>query len=514
LQQAQQKRQQAVLSLAEKKNRDWLSALERGDNARAKSLNVEIDAMLKSVQLGYDPRQYWTQQRLNQIATAIWKERKAGVEDSPRQQELLQKLRALLPATKRGEQEILNDGRAAVYNPDLQKAYSELNSEIIAGREDSTNANELRARIQKLRVVVPSNSSYEERRLQSSYHTLALKLAQQYARKLDYGASEEEAKPILERARRNFEHATSSKDSFYRSNFESLLAQGWAQVASDATYKIAKEIAAGRENSSVVQKATESLERAQSHGARASYDTSYAIKNAWKGRAHETAYRLLQARQKGDEKTALALEKRLQMEVEKAGETPLDSYLEWEKSRLKKGEPMITAADYRLRWGDPLISVRAPANCRKVVAILPSGELLPLAYDADKSAWEARFDVPMYATEGEYKVVIILVGADGARQTLAMFFNVDTTAPTGKGDVRFQNDVFDLRLTSDENTDRVAAFLPWNERVELRRDESGAFGAKVSVPVAWQKRAATVRFVVTDKAHNRTELEVDWSSDK
>ena len=513
-----QERESAVLSRIEKKKREWLRALERGDSARVESMNVEIDAMLGSIELGYDPRQYWTQARSSQIATAIAKERKAGVEDSPRQQELLQKLRVLLPFSKQSEQQVLDYSRSTLYAPDLEESYKKLAAEIQAGREESPRAQELQKRITTLEPLVTSYNVYGDLRVRNGYRDLSAKLAREYAGKMDKGASPAELEPIKERARRNFERFEANNKGTYKESspgtFDEFFASGWNAIAIDATEKIASEIAAGRENSPAVQQAQERRERAFKMGGRDSSYASTKIKVAWKGRAHETAYRLLQARQKGDEQTALALEKRLQMEVENAGETPLDLILEWEKGRIQRGEPLITAADYRLRWGDPLISVRAPADCQKVVAILPSGELLPLAFDAVKAAWEARFDVPTYNQEGEYKVVIILVDARGTRRTLTMVFNVDTTAPTGKGDVRFQNDAFDLRLESDENTDRVAAFLPWNERVELRRDASGVFGAKVFVPQDWQKRAAVVRFVVTDKAHNRTELEVNWSSER
>lgn len=205
------------------------------------------------------------------------------------------------------------------------------------------------------------------------------------------------------------------------------------------------------------------------------------------------------------------MEAQLQSDVKNAGGTPLDAYIEWEKSRIKRGEPVITSEQYVLRPGDPLISVVAPANCQRIVAILPSGELLPLSYDAQKGAWQARFDVPTYAGEGAYQIQIIIVAPDGARRVLTMSFGVDTTAPSGVGAVRFGESGLELRLQSDEQTDRVSAFTPWNARVELRRNASGIFGGRADVPADWQQKAAAVRFVLTDKAHNRTEISVDWN---
>ncbi|RZK29460.1 MAG: hypothetical protein EOO63_09040 [Hymenobacter sp.] len=100
----------------------------------------------------------------------------------------------------------------------------------------------------------------------------------------------------------------------------------------------------------------------------------------------------------------------------------------------------------------------------------------------------------------------IIVGADNSRRQLTLHFAVDTSAPDGKGALKFENGTAKIRLETDENTDRVSAFLPWDERVELRRNESGIFGGELQVPVEWQSKEASVRFVLTDKAHNRSEI--------
>ncbi len=506
-QQGREQREQRVLAQAEKLNSARLSALENGDQKRAKRINQQIDALLDNIEIGYDPRDYWVSERTDQISRAIWIERKNGASDSPRQQELLTKLRRLLPASQQSETQALNAGQSAVYGPDLREAYQELAKEIKAKREDSARAQELSARIEQLRPLVPNAEADAEWPVRYELHFLALDLVRDYAKKVDQGAPDAQTQPILERARRDFERA---KDA-YGIGFETLLSYGWQDILDKSNATIAREIAAKRENSPAAIEAQTRREKAVRYGARVNAYTDYQAKFAWRGRAHETAYRLIEAQQNGDAKTVEALQAQLKIEAENAGETPLDAYIEWEKSRIKNGEPLITSENYSLRPGDPLISVAAPADCQRVVAILPSGELLPLVYDAEKQAWQARFDVPTYAGEGAYNVQIIIVGADGTRRQMTMTFHVDVTVPDGKGGAIWGENGLNLQLQTDEQTDRVSAFTPWNERIELRRDASGIFVARADVPQNWRNKAAKIRFVLTDKAHNRTEIEVDWS---
>ena len=242
-------------------------------------------------------------------------------------------------------------------------------------------------------------------------------------------------------------------------------------------------------------------------------------------RAHNRAYRLAetQSLSPNDEAQIARLQREVKANVEGKNRALSGGgfYYPYKPSDLKNminvGEYTLKSAqarskpENRYRPGDPLISVEAPADCRKIVAILPSGELLPLVYDASKKAWEARFDVPTYANEGAYKVKIIIVAADGSRQQMAMTFHVDVTAPDGKGGAIFGKEGLNLRLETDDQTDRVSAFTPWGQRIELRRDIDGIFVAHADVPTDWRDKAAVIRVVLTDEAHNRTEIMVDWN---
>jgi hypothetical protein len=199
--------------------------------------------------------------------------------------------------------------------------------------------------------------------------------------------------------------------------------------------------------------------------------------------------------------------------VDQAIETaPADStqLAELEKRRA---ELLKREEELRARMGDPLISVEAPADAEQVVALLPHGEVKPLTFNPDKHRWEARFDIPAYAAEGEYVITVIIVLKDGTRKVLTLRYRVDLTPPTGAGQaqvVAAAEPTLRLEVDSSEDTARAAALLPWGERVELKPStQPHRFFTLVPVPPAQSGATFAVTFVLTDQAHNRTTVQVE-----
>ncbi|HVF85218.1 MAG TPA: VIT domain-containing protein, partial [Abditibacteriaceae bacterium] len=70
-------------------------------------------------------------------------------------------------------------------------------------------------------------------------------------------------------------------------------------------------------------------------------------------------------------------------------------------------ERLAAASSLPQRWvggggfrsGDPLISVEAPDDTDQVTALLPGGVIKRLLFNAQSRKWEARFDIPTYASE-------------------------------------------------------------------------------------------------------------------
>jgi len=303
-------------------------------------------------------------------------------------------------------------------------------------------------------------------------------------------------------------------------SFDQLLVPAANEQLTKLNAQIAQEIAVKRENAPKAVQLRGQIEQLQKlfPGAKTQrYLGYYNYRQgetdeqfAWEGRAHEAAYRLLDAQKKAPAniEQLKALQSELAQSAKSAGKRP-DDVLKWEGTRLAKNEPLLSASDYRLRPGDPLISVVAPATCKAVLALMPDGTLLPLAWNDKTKSFEARFDVPAFAPEGDYEVRIILVGEDGNRRVLSMRFAVDLKSPSASGGVRRAKDLWHLSLRSDDQTERVSAFTPWNARVELNRNENDLFVGDAPVPATWTQDAGVTRFVVTDKAHNRTEISLD-----
>ena len=278
-----------------------------------------------------------------------------------------------------------------------------------------------------------------------------------------------------------------------------------------------EELEAGRDSSSEAQTARREITRlyalapALRGNLRSVGSREWQLDLAWRARAHETAYRLAQAKRDrpSDTDEIDALQSKLELQSNQT-EHDAGDFQQIEDKRLQNNEPLETARQYRLRPGDPLVSVAAPKDARSVVALLPDGTVQPLAWNAANTKWETRFDVPAYALDGQYLVRVLVVNADGKRQGFSMPFSVDTVKPRALGEVGGDGSHWNLKILSDERTDRVCALLPWG-RKDLFALSGGLFAARVAVPKAWQGREAKVRFLVTDKAHNRTEISVDWS---
>lgn len=166
---------------------------------------------------------------------------------------------------------------------------------------------------------------------------------------------------------------------------------------------------------------------------------------------------------------------------------------------------------YAARWGDPLISVNAPADALRVTAIMPDGEIKILEYNADRARWQARFDIPLYATAGEYPITVIVELKDGTLKQITLRYNVDLTPPMGTATaVVIGADSIRLDVAASEDTARVTALMPWGERVEMRSSQTAdRFYAIVVVPDAYKGAAVKVQCILTDKAHNRATISVE-----
>jgi hypothetical protein len=168
---------------------------------------------------------------------------------------------------------------------------------------------------------------------------------------------------------------------------------------------------------------------------------------------------------------------------------------------------------YAVRPGDPLIRISAPEDALHVAALMPDGEIKPLIWDAASRFWQARFDVPRYAPQGDYTITVIIVGHDSARRTVAVHYHVDLTPPSGVARSSAERNArAHLEITASDNTARVKAILPWNAVVELLPAGANLFRAEVLVPESFRSGSFAVTYVLTDRAHNRTVMQIDMAA--
>ena len=470
-------------------------AAGRGQGARAKQLEKQLQRLAQ--QSGEKP-QAFVDEAVAQGARDVANQLAARLSESQNAEELQLRLTTLANRSDQKPDELLKEASSNV----AQRKAQELAAEIRAKREDGVRARELQKSLNALKtrgVELPLWTVYGawETRIQP----LAEKL---FAEVAENGADSPRAKILRGEGER-----LAKKGGV---NFADVARWANSGVRRELALKQRAEVLAGRGQGPTAKELQTQRSRLSSLDFVDASDWQHVIDTAWQGRAHEVAYKLLQAQktEPGNSQKISALQNELKVLANQTRESSSD-VLQVERERFARNEPMLAADQYRVRAGDPLISVSAPANCRRVVAIMPDGTLLPLAFNAKLGTWEARFDVPTWAQAGRYKVQILLVDAEGARRRLTMNFVVDDHAPSGKGALENKGATWNLTLQTDEHTRRVVALTPWNSRIELPRGANHTFAQSVAVPAAFQNRKAAVRFILTDAAHNRTEVFVDWN---
>jgi Ca-activated chloride channel family protein len=161
--------------------------------------------------------------------------------------------------------------------------------------------------------------------------------------------------------------------------------------------------------------------------------------------------------------------------------------------------------------GDPWITVSAPADARRVVAIFPNGDAKPLAFVPKKGVWSTRFDFPLGTATGPYTVTIVVVYRDGSRARFLLTYQnllggklqARTASITAK-----PGQAVTLAVEGT-GIQRAVAVAPWGERVTLAPDAGARWQGTLTVPTAWLPGESAITVVLLDGAHNRTEITVD-----
>lgn len=83
----------------------------------------------------------------------------------------------------------------------------------------------------------------------------------------------------------------------------------------------------------------------------------------------------------------------------------------------------------RVKPGDPVLAVPAPADSVAVTAFFPFGEVKALDHDEATGMWTGRFLVPRSAEDGVYWIHVVATSEGGRSTWWKLAYTVDTTAP-------------------------------------------------------------------------------------
>jgi Ca-activated chloride channel family protein len=161
--------------------------------------------------------------------------------------------------------------------------------------------------------------------------------------------------------------------------------------------------------------------------------------------------------------------------------------------------------------GDPIISVRAPRDARRVTAYFPFGLVKPLTFDAVSGAWRGRFLVPLSVKDGYYEVIIAAELADGRKVRREVRYRLDSKG--NDFDVTLSSaelvpgGTLKLEVDAVEATKEVSVYgeLFGEEQHLLETKDGLRFSRELTVPVEAAPGEYELVFVARDNAGNRFE---------
>ncbi|WP_257460137.1 VIT domain-containing protein [Archangium lipolyticum] len=161
--------------------------------------------------------------------------------------------------------------------------------------------------------------------------------------------------------------------------------------------------------------------------------------------------------------------------------------------------------------GDPIISVAAPRNARRVTAYFPFGLVKPLTFDTASGLWRGRFLVPLFVEDGYYDVLVAVEMKDGTVRRREVRYRLDSKG--NDFEVALSTRVLApgqaLRLEVDavEATREVSVYgeLFGDEQLLLETRDGLRFSRELVVPAGTGPGDYELVLVARDAAGNRFE---------
>ncbi|TSC27561.1 VIT domain-containing protein [Corallococcus sp. Z5C101001] len=161
--------------------------------------------------------------------------------------------------------------------------------------------------------------------------------------------------------------------------------------------------------------------------------------------------------------------------------------------------------------GDPIISVRAPRNARRVTAYFPFGLVKPLTFDSLTRAWRGRFLVPLGIEDGYYTVFIIAELADGRVERSEVRYRLDSKGNDFDAVLSQKElapgDTLTLDVDAVEATQEVSVYgeLFGEDQHLLDTQDGLRFTKSLVIPAGTPAGTYELVFVARDAAGNRFE---------
>jgi Ca-activated chloride channel family protein len=181
----------------------------------------------------------------------------------------------------------------------------------------------------------------------------------------------------------------------------------------------------------------------------------------------------------------------------------------------------------RIKPGDPVLAVRAPAETVAVLAEFPFGLRKRLVKNPETGLWICRFLVPRHVAEGRHAIRVRIVLPHGDWVATTAHFVVDATAPRFDLDWEIVGRVLRFRATPlggvfDETAEGIQALVlpdvlsvlvrpPQGGYVALERNDTPAgpvWEGTYDLPAWYRPGRYTFRFLAMDVARNTCSREI------
>jgi len=174
---------------------------------------------------------------------------------------------------------------------------------------------------------------------------------------------------------------------------------------------------------------------------------------------------------------------------------------------LAKRQDAVALSRSEMPPGDPVLTVKAPAEALRVTAFFPFGLQKELSFDPDKQSWRVRFLVPKDTPDGQYEVPVLIVHRDGREEWVTGKYVIDSQQPEFEPLVQCIGDTLEMSVTvqSPMREVRAAQVKDPSRRIQLILDPKDPRRSRYLGKLKLDSASDAVRIVVTDRARNEGE---------